>query len=90
MSTIVDRFPTAGGATVEVAVRSGYFGRTDPTETYSVCSGCRDSDTVDWGWDPDCESGVQRHFDEGGKRSTPIALAWAKKHASRCRTAPTI
>ncbi|MFE2710664.1 hypothetical protein ACFXKI_01385 [Streptomyces mirabilis] len=84
---LIGRYATVGGGTVQVIERSGYFGRTEPTETHAACTACPARHTVEWGWSPwDEQAGIpQEGFDEGGKHSTPQAREWAQAHAEKCR-----
>lgn len=87
---VVARYLTVGGAHVDVIEQSGYYSRTEPTETHVTCSGCPATHTVEWGWDGyAAEFGQpQTNFDEGGKSSTPQAREWAQAHAETCRALP--
>jgi len=87
---IIARYLTAGGATVDVIERAGYFDQDGFTETHAACSGCPAKHTVEWGWDAwAAEVGQpQENFDEGGNRSTPQAREWAQEHAEKCRAMP--
>jgi hypothetical protein len=87
---VVARYLSVGGAFVDVTERSGFHGRTEPTETHVMCGGCPATHTVDWGWDGyAAEFGQsQDSFDEGGKTSTPQAREWAQAHAEKCRAMP--
>ncbi|MFI1562173.1 hypothetical protein ACH4ZX_03765 [Streptomyces sp. NPDC020490] len=88
--SVIARYLTVGGATVDLTERSGYYNRTEPTETYVACGGCLATHTVEWGWSgyADEYDLPQDNFDEGGKRSTPKAREWAQSHAERCRAMP--
>lgn len=87
---VIARYATVGGASVDIEERSGYFGRTEPTETRAACSACPAVHAVEWGWSPwNEEVGIpQEGFDEGGKNSTPQAHEWAQAHAETCRAVP--
>ncbi|MCX5000899.1 hypothetical protein [Streptomyces longwoodensis] len=84
---LVARYRTLGGGTVHVTERNGYFHHEQKTETHAACSACPATHTVDWGFDVMAADfgQAQKNFDEGGKVSTPQALAWAQEHAAHCR-----
>lgn len=87
----IARYLTLGGATVDLTERSGFTDRTEPTETHAACGGCPATLTVDWGWSGYADEYNQPQpdkFDEGGKKATPEARAWAQSHAERCRALP--
>ena len=87
---LIARYPTTGGATVEVAERAGFYNYDGMTETHASCSACPATHTIEWGWSAwNADFGVpQEGFDEGGKRSTPAVRAWAQQHAKECWATP--
>lgn len=88
---LVARYAAVGGGVVEVVERSGYFGRTEPTETHAACSACPAARTIEWGWSAWNEQAdiPQEDFDESGRRSTPQVREWAQEHAEKCRAMPS-
>lgn len=87
---VIARYLTVGGATVDVTTRSGYYNRTDPTESVATCNGCDKTESVEWvlrAWDYS-ENGYASVTDEGGERSTPKIRDWAQAHAEKCRAMP--
>lgn len=87
---VIARYLTVGGATVDVAERSGYYNRSDPTETVATCMGCGGKQLFDWNrWLYSySENREVQEFDEGGEFSTPKAREWAQSHAEKCRAMP--
>ncbi|MEU2603246.1 hypothetical protein [Streptomyces albus] len=88
---VIVRYLTVGGATVDLAVRSGYFGVEHPTEHFVACSGCGETCSVEWGWDAwheDFGTGPQPNFDPTGLSVLPKAREWGQAHAEYCRALP--
>ena len=84
--SIVSRYLTVGGATVDITKIAGYVDRPEPTHTQAICTGCEETHAVEWLY----QGSYGQLRDEDGQRATPQARDWAQEHASICRAMPKL